>query len=1086
MFNQIKFDQNNKKSILKYIAIVVLCELMFIRNAQAKPNFRFEHVFQHFPGDQRPLGTLPYIAQDRNGMMWFAGEKVYRFDGVEVHSYLEKDDDQCSSYIRGMVVDHDGALWIATENGLCVFNQNQDKFLPFKIESGESPIDHGPTATVNVSPRNEVYVGMASMLAIISADRSRISYHESPLEKNFSDGNNEFRKIFFESAEVVWIGSLHSGLVRFTPSNGVFEHIMNTDKNPHVLPSNDVRTVAQDSEGNLWFGMSQGGISKIDPTRTKMRHYYGSDETYGAESDYVWHLLVDSSGQLWVNSDGGGLMGYNKENDSFFQYKYDSHDPDSIASNKSIYTLEDNDKNLWVSLYPEGVDLINRQNSPIQGYRHNPGKKDSLNASGILSILIDSQDRIWIGTEEGLNLFNPTSNSFENYSQPTGTPWHVKPVPITTIKETRDGNFWIGTWGNGLYFVDSKAQHVTHFTENENDPHTVDAPHFWDVIPGETETLFASEGEKGILVFDHKSQTFSRRTFASEGEGISSYYSYALLLDSQGYYWFAVIGGLYSLDPQGKLTLYSSKKVNDPSSISSFRVNSLFEDKMGRIWIGSDDQGAFVYDRVAKTFRHIGREHGLPSTTVTRILESPDHHIWLFTRNGLAKVNPEDYSLDIFHNAHGLVSSNFNRGAGAIDESGNIYAGGAEGLSIFSAADIGSTKTDFPVHITELKLFNRNVRVGGDDSPLKKSILQTNQITLNHKQHIFSFSFTGLSYPLSRLNEYAYKLEHFEKGWNYVGNRTTATYTNIPPGSYTFKVKAKNSDGNWSRSIDQIDLSIVPPPWRTWWAYCAYFISAILLIRLLIRYKIGKVEYEKQKHLNTEIMRLNEEKDELRRNFIADISHELKTPLSILSGELEAIEDGIRPLSIKSLSSLGTEVKIINKLVSDLFDLSLSDVGELKYNFQRIELRSSLNQVIDHIEEKFQSKSISLQRDLGSHPLIIDGDPVRLHQLFLNLLENSYRYTDPMGQVSIRAVVQEKSVLVKISDSAPGVSEENMANLFQRFYRVEPSRNRASGGTGLGLSICRNIAEAHHASIEARPSILGGVCMVITFPRGNK
>lgn len=1071
---------------VKRVVLLLVLYIAMVFSAFAKPNLRFEHILGNFSDDKRPTGVLPFIVRDHSGFMWFAGEKVYRYDGVEFRSYLEEEQEGCSSFVRGMTVDHGGVLWVATERGLCIFDEKNDGFKPFHLALPSSPIDLGALATVNVSPSNEIYVGSVSRFAIIDAERSQISYFDTPLADEFSDGNNEFRHFFFESDEVVWIGSQQTGLIRFTRSNGAFEHIMNSKENPNVLPSNDVQSIVQDTDGYLWFGMHQGGVSKLDPSRKSIKHYYDRSDRYGLGSPYVWHLLVDSEGQLWASSDGGGLIGYDRENDSFFHYWHDANNPDSIASNKTVYTYEDSDKNLWVSLYPSGIELVNRKHSPIEAYRHNPAHKDSLNSSGILSVTVDSQERIWVGTEKGLNLFDPISKTFEDYSSASEAHWHVNPSPITAIVEAKDGNLWLGTWGDGLYHIDTTQQNVTHYKANKDDRKTVDTSHIWDILPGENRTLFASEGKKGILVYHHQKKIFERETFNSGTGEISSGYTYSLLLDSRNQYWVGAIGGLFSVDAQGNLSIHSSRKSEGNGLISSYRIRSLFEDKQGRIWMGSEDQGAFIYNPKNHNVAHLGREQGLASTNVTLILQSEDGFVWLFTRNGLAKVNPVDFSTRTFNYAHGLASSNFNRGAGFIDGNGTIYAGGAEGLSVFGANALDSGDAEFPVHITEFKLFNRSVGIGEDDSPLERSILDTDHIVLNYLQHIFSFSFAGLSYSLPHGNQYAYKLEGFEQDWNYVGNRNTATYTNIPPGRYVFKVKAASSNGSWSKHSDSVVVEITPPPWRTWWAYGLYLAMIALVIRFILMHKTKKMEYEKEKAVNEEILRANIERDEMRRNFTAEVSHELKTPLSILAGEIEAIEDGIRPFSTHSLASLSTEVSIINKLVNDLFELSLADIGELKYRFQVVDLRGLLEQVAGQVEKKLLLKDISLAVEMPSEPLIINADPLRIHQLFLNLLENAFRYTDPGGQVILRAAEDDaRFVTVELSDSKPGVAESHLGDLFQRFYRGEPSRNRASGGSGLGLSICRNIAEAHRASIEAMASPLGGLCIVTRFPKAN-
>ncbi|HEY6527574.1 MAG TPA: two-component regulator propeller domain-containing protein [Cellvibrionaceae bacterium] len=1071
---------------LRYFWIfpAVIFQIVYCSQAIAKPNLRFEHLLENFSGITQQPGMLPFIVRDHNGIMWFAGEKVYRYDGVELRSYAPRQQVMCVGFIRGMVEDRNDTLWIATESGLCSFDASQDAFKPLQINSMPD-LGLKSATSINVNSRNEIYVGMSNKVAIINSARTAVQYFETPLKEKFSADNNEFQYLFFESDDAVWIGSSESGLIRFSPSTGSFEHFMNTAENPHLLPSNDVRSIVKDRKGNIWFGMHQGGISRLDPARKIFKHYLDEANHYGI-NQYIWHLIVDQDGQLWIGSDGSGLTGYDDQTDSFFHYQHDANDPDSIASNKTIFLFEDPDKNLWASLYPSGIDLVDRRRAVIQTYRHNPAENTSLNASGILSVVSDSQKQIWIGTEQGLNLFDPIKNTFENYSKLAPSHWNISASPITVLEESVDGNLWIGTWGDGLYLVNTQTQAVTHFEARKNDPNTVDVAHIWAVLPDENETWFGSEGDKGILIFDHQTKSFRRDTFKSGNLQIASNHIYALLKDTHGNRWVATLGGLYKIAPNNKLTLHSSWQSQDHKSIPTFRIRTLFQDSRGRIWIGSEDQGAFIYDAQTGLFRTIEHAEELLSTNVTRILEAKDGKIWLFTANGLAKVEPESLTFSVFNNAHGLISSNFNRGAGFITADNTVYAGGATGLSVFNADAVGSRTSSFPVHITNFKLFNQDLEIGKNNSPLEQSVLNTQHISLAYNQNSFTFSFAALSYPLSYWNQYAYKLVNFEDDWNYVGSRTTATYTNIPAGHFTFQVKAKNSDGNWSDQIDSIELFVKPPPWKTGWAYCLYMAVFLSIIRLAIRYKTRQLEHQKERELSFEIVRLNQEKDEMRRNFIADISHELKTPLSILSGELEAISDGIRPLSIQSLSSFDAEVRTLNKLVDDLFDLSLADLSKLKFTFQSVDVRESLERALFNIDQKYISKDIFITKQITSDALIINADPLRINQLFTNLIENAFRYTDAPGKILLTTVNTDDAIIVEISDSKPGVQKQNLENLFQRFYREEPSRNRASGGAGLGLSICRHIVEAHNATIIATESSLGGVCIRVTFQKAGE
>jgi len=220
----------------------------------------------------------------------------------------------------------------------------------------------------------------------------------------------------------------------------------------------------------------------------------------------------------------------------------------------------------------------------------------------------------------------------------------------------------------------------------------------------------------------------------------------------------------------------------------------------------------------------------------------------------------------------------------------------------------------------------------------------------------------------------------------------------------------------------------------------------------------------------------------MRRDFIADISHELRTPLGVLNGELEAVEDGVRPLDAATVGSLHAEVHTLNKLVSDLYDLSLSDAGALTYRKADVDVAELLQATADRLRDRFASRGLALSATLPRKAAMVFGDERRLQQLIDNLCENSLRYTDAGGRLEIVLQADASRVTLAFSDTAPGVPDDALPRLFERFFRVDPSRNRAHGGAGLGLAICRNIAIAHDGTLSVAPSPLGGLRLVLTLP----
>lgn len=1038
---------------------------------------RFEHIFEVFPDTLRPHGTLPFIAQDHKGMMWFAGEHIYRYDGSQIFTYVLHETPECASFTLGITVDHDGVIWLATEQGLCQYHPASDSFKPFTISGIDKLNRHA--AAVKVSPNNEIYIGYAGEIGIINAERTHASFYDSPLKEAYANENNEYRALYFEDASNLWIGSLSTGFIHFDTEAHLFTHFMNNAENPSFLPSNDVRALATDTDGNLWVGMHQGGISKLSPDRKTIKHYWQEGDPYELGSAYVWSLSIDSTGQLWLTSDGGGLLGYDKTKDRFFAFKHKPNDSNTIASDKPLAIFEDNNGNLWVSLYPRGIDLINRSDNNIQRFHHSPKDPLSLNDDGILTIFEDSQYHIWIGTEKGLNQYNPEHHYFENYSAPSA-PWSVPPKPITAMAEDKYGDYWFSTWGSGVFRVNPSTQTTTHYPPMPGIKGKNDVAILWEILAEDDMLIFGNEGATGLLTYDLKREKFVRIPLADGNTQVFGKHMYYVLRDKSGNLWIGTIGGLYRQTPAGKLTPLSNAD-GDERFIKSDRIRSLFEAHDGNIWVATEDQGVFIYSVLDERFTQISQKDGLPSNNVTKIQQDPNNTFWLFTRNGLAHYTPPTGAMRVFGQAQGLADANFNRGAGYIDAKGTVYAGSSNGLSIFHRDDLAPKIKKFPVHITQLRIFNRIIQAGS--APLTQGhILDTDKITLTHNDDVFTLSYAALSYPLARWNQYVHKLEGYDKDWHNVGRQASATYTNIPAGRYTFVVRAQDSFGNWSDQQDTLEIVILPPPWLTWWAFCLYAIAAIVIFQMALHFRFQTLRYKKEKQLNAEIIRLNAVKEAIRRDYMADISHEIRTPLAILTGEIEAVQEGIRPLSADTIESISSEVSLIKNIVSDLHDLALSDTGTLKFSFSNINLTETLERTIEQMRIRIDQARLTLDYT-PQHSLIwVRADEQRLQQVFINLLENAIRYTHSPGQIHIRVSLNHPYCNIRIEDSAPSIPESAMTDIFKRFYRVDESRNRASGGSGLGLAICKTIIQAHQGDVYAKPSPLGGLCIVIQLP----
>lgn len=1070
-------QSNIRRDYIRLIYLLIIFVLIWANPVTANSMAgRFQHVVHSAADFRQPIGLISTMVQDRHGFMWFGGRELYRFDGRNVVVYLDKPNESCAGLIKGLVVDHQGILWVASTNGVCFFDESQDQFIRFSIP--DQSVQINSVHSIHADAAGYLYFGLNGRFAKIPPARDAIEFIDLTGFDKGDSATNDIQGFYFQNTEILWLATRRSGLARYDIKADSFTYFNNKIGMHAELPSNNVLSISGDGHDSLWMGMSNGGISKLNLASSNITHYYNGDKVERESNLYVWHVLVDSEGQVWASADGGGVMQYDAAKDKFIHYKKDFYDPNSVASNKTVFTYEDADKNLWFSYFPLGIDFVNRKHLQIATYIHNPNQAHSLNSSSILSIYESAPRKVWIGSEGGLNLFDPINHTFTNYSKPGDGRWHIGEHPVTSIKGDAQGRLWIGTWGAGVYWVDLESNAVTHFNTS-SDTQSVDAAQFWDALIEDRDVLFATENVPGVLSYSIDQGGFKR--IESWGDGITydRAHTFDLHRDSRGHLWIASTEGLFEVSESGFTQLLSDADASRTDRISSFRIRRIFEDSQSVLWFGTENSGLYRYDREGKAFKHVISHMGLETLEVNCISEIHDGSIWAFTNIGIITVSPDGEVVDHIHHGHGLISDYFYRNACYISEENKVYAGGASGLSVFTPEQVLSRSQSFPVHITGIKLY----RTDGEKHLVEqRNMLYSDSVQLDYDQTMFTVNFAGLSYSQADNNEFAYRLKGFESSWNHVGTVDEAVYTNIPSGNYIFEVRARSANGVWSDSSDTLLIAIATPPWRSGWAYCLYFLFIVITIYCTWRIRRNQERWARDLAISTERIAMQNEKELALKGFVADVSHELKTPLAILSGEVEAVLDGVRPLTRTSMMSIDEELRLINNLVDDLFDISLSDSGALNYRFEVIDFISVLKVAVDAMDQKFIESNIRVTVSVNLNESRVSGDKDRLLQLLINLFENTCRYTNEGGRLNIECLEKDGRIVLVVEDSDPGVTDDQLIKIFERFYRADGSRNRISGGSGLGLSICQNIILAHEGEIIADHSILGGLKLIVALP----
>lgn len=834
------------KTVTSYILYVVLCLPV---TAMSQGDLRFQRLSFSGESDNQNdnLSAIRVITKDSRGFIWFGGENgLARYNGQDIVIYQTDPNDPKSvsgNFIWALIIDADGVMWVGTGRGLSRYNPGTDNFdrFAFDADSGAdtgSSISSDNIKSLAVDKDNNLIIGTAYGLSILDADRSTFhNYYRDP-ENPRSLSDNFVRTVYVDRENRIWVGTSEGGLNLFNRETQDFTTYRHDQNNPGSLIDKDVSAIAEDDLGRLWVGTYNHGISRLNDDGTTFSHYqYDPADASSLGSNNISDILVDSRHRLWVAADHGGLALYIPETDSFRRYTHSAYDINSLSTNHPRHIFEDDRGNLWIGMFPKGVNFLDHSASVFTNYFHKPDDKNSLSHNGILCFLEDSDGVLWIGTERGLNAFDRATNTFTRYYSNPLDKYGLKFGAILSIAEGASGELWVGTWSGGLHRFNKSTGRFYNYYPDDDDPSSLSNEFVWKVLRDRDDVIWAATETGGLNRYDPDTDGFIHyKVDASDPNAIISNQVWTLLEDSQGYIWVGTLEGLDRFDKKsGKFTHYLHDP-DDDTTINSNQAVSLYEDSRGRIWIGTRDAGVNILSTDGR-FSSLGVGDGLPSASISSIIEDNSGDIWLTTVNGIARIDPDTFVVTSYNRTHGLGSNNFNRDATFKDHKGRLYVGGIHGFSVFDPRKITSDLQPPPVVITDFRLLNVAVPIGDEPGLLPQSITETEELTLPYDHSMFSFGFAALSYRSSSSNQYAYMLEGFDKDWNFIGNQRTATYTNISPGKYTFRVKAANRDGVWNNKGAAIAIIITPSPWRTWWAYLGYLLILIAVIYMSSKYK---------------------------------------------------------------------------------------------------------------------------------------------------------------------------------------------------------------------------------------------------------
>jgi signal transduction histidine kinase/ligand-binding sensor domain-containing protein/DNA-binding response OmpR family regulator len=996
-------------SILFLFLLIIASECLVAQES----NISFEH-FSVAQGMTEPI--VYSVIQDMEGYLWFGTwEGMEKFDGYQFTSYrhIPNNPNSISKvFVQTLYEDKEGIIWVGTYDGLEKFDKKTNSFTHYK--------PHKP------GPKTEL--------------------------------SNHVFSICEDKFGILWVGT-NDGLNSFDKNSEKFISFRNDENDPESINNNNVNTILEDKAGSLWLGTGKG-LDKLERKTGKFKHFLYDPYNKG-EWDNYWinTIFEDKSGILWLGT-RKGIIAFDQKAGTFIPYFKEINSVSSIC--------EDEAGHLWIGTYLNGLYSYNKKTNKLVNYSYDEKNPGSLSSNFVTSICYERSGTIWITTHEGVNKLNILEKAFKHY----------RPGEITGILKGRNNKIWINT-KNGLKKLDSQTGQIqTHFNLDKKVLLYQDT---------KSRLWFAKAG--GGLILQDKLDKITK-FYTTTGEEFKDFAD-IIYEAHDGSIWIGA-NGFFSLD-------FTTKKINKIKMPDAY-LNCIYEDSYGLLWIGTFTRSLYSYNRKTdsiKSYLYIPGDtlsisgqtildvcqdkngilwvetngginkynrstdsfihfidKGTPAPFFSFTLLNDDSgNFWLNTRNGISKFNPATFSIKNYDSHDGLPGNGFMDWRGVKSDDGRMYFANKDELIGFNPNSIHDNNFIPPVVITSFKKFEK-------PNPFGK------EIRLSYNENFISFEFSALSFIHPEKNQYAYKMESVDQDWVYSGTRRYVSYPNLDPGEYVFRVKGSNNDGVWNEEGASIAIIISPPWWRTWWAYSMYALLFVFSLYGIRRYEMNRLRLKDKIKLDEAVLKEKEETEKIKSAFFANISHEFRTPLTLILGPAEKIEKKQSTNTSKDAGIITRNSRRLLQLVNQLLDLSKLDVGKLKLEASPGNIISFVKGIALSFESLSESRDIMVKIKYDKEYLEIYFDKEKMVKVFSNLLSNAFKFTPTRGNVLISIVeTLNNEVEINIRNIGVGIPDKELPKIFDRFYQVDSTQTKEYEGTGIGLALVKELIELHHGKI---------------------
>ncbi len=1028
------------------------------------------------------------ILQDRDGFIWIGTyDGLNKYDGKNFEIFRNEINEANSlpdNLIRSLYLDPEDNLFVGTNSGISKYNKSTGQFINYTKDSSSCLYNMNFQARKITSDKNKIlWIATNSGLLRFDIQGNNCQFSSYNPQNQESLSNAFCNDVFIDSKNRIWV-STQKGLNIYDYEKRKFRRIIQ-DVNGKDYSEFLFMKTQEDQSGNIWAS-SEKGLFKIDETEKNNEQliYFAPDpdDPNSISANLLSELYVDKNNVLWIGAENNGMFQFNRNEKKFNRVLSGGSnvtDLDKISINA---IFQDNTGNMWFGTYGHGILLASENSHAISLFEEITSGEKSYSDLLVNCFLEDSKGRIWIGTDgNGIFQFNKQTREFTNFSTKNS---ELTNNYILSMTEDPKGIIWMVTWDGGLIYFNPERELFKAFNRQNS---SIPDNKIYTITLGNNNDFWLGSHYTGLINYNQQTNEFTSINELNNNFGNNTIN--VIVIGEKSNLYIGTTKSLIIYNPKTGLIKRISDTDEALKNIANVEINDIVIENDTSLWLATL-LGLYNYNPEKEILTGYTTEDGLPGNVITGLVTDKSGFIWVSTTTGICRMDTHNSKFTCFTREDGMQSNEFRPRSVQIDSEGNLYFGGVNGFNIINPDKIQKNNTIPQIQLTGFDIFHHPVRPGAPGSPLKQIISETSQIKLNYKQTNLTFHFAVLDYTSPGKNQYAYKLQNFDKEWTYSGNNGVASYTNLDPGKYILMLKGANNDKVWNETGTMLNIIITPPWWKTWWfriisaMFLVMFIFAIFYIRISnLTRKKAQLE-AKVMQRTKELAEINTTKDKL----FSIIAHDLISPFNVLTGYTELLIQDFHSFSeeelIQILSSLNQTSENAYLLLKNLLDWSRSQRGAIDFTPIYVKPFELVSNTLEEVVSIATKKEISIINNVSLEEERVFVDVNMISLVLRNLLMNAIKFSNPKTEIRIDT---EKNVpgfvTFKVIDEGIGIRPEKIKTIFTLGESTSTDGTSGEKGTGLGLILSKDFITKHNGNIWIESEPGKGTTFFFTVPK---